>query len=134
MTNTNYTSLEISKLIHEKVPEVETEKKHLGVSNNTGTPWYYSWRIVPSEDGVDYPYNNGREQMCQAYTLNDVIRAIKVWGEKQEWGGQIYQGDDDKPRFVSQIEIVCHRLLEAYLPTLSMQGEEVERVIRDIFA
>lgn len=75
----------------------------------------------------------GYDECVYRFTLPDVIRAIKVYGEKQEWGGQIYQGDDGKPSFVSQIEIVCQHLLTAYLPSLSMQDPEVERVIREVF-
>lgn len=141
-----YTSLEISRLIQNKVPEVETGERYL---------WLYAHVEYAVENGTD---NDKEHPPITAYRLDDVLTCIRVWGDKQGWeeyvcsecgykvskygDGQCLRPDDqppycgvvliDGPHRVSPIYFHCNRLLTAYLADNGF-GERCERVIKSIF-
>ena len=153
-----YTSIELSRLIQSKVPEVETE--YGWTNEGHGDKWY----IVPRDQQYwDTYYSVSVEH--NAYRLDDVLRAIKVWGEKQGWKPTEYtigdsrvcliHGDEDLVDcdgteydpgglgcamcgdsigdLVYRDEYHCHRLLTAYIEDGLQFGERCERVIKSIF-
>lgn len=143
MTN-KYTSLELSRLIHSKVPNVETEKwwiwtdkknpQIILLSTVESERWRYKRHLL--FDGFH----------SRAYRLDDVLRAIQVWGEKQGLNRELryliegYCKDDEcnateeveVSEIVSEVEYHCHRLLTAYLADDGFD-ERTEEVIRSIF-
>ena len=158
-----YTSLEISRLIQSKVPNVETEKwwiwtdkknpQIILLSTVESERWRYKRHLL--FDGFH----------SRAYRLDDVLRAIQVWGEKQGWKPTEYtigdsrvcliHGDEDLVDcdgteydpgglgcamcgdsigdLVYRDEYHCHRLLTAYIEDGLQFGERCERVIKSIF-
>ena len=128
-----YTSIELSRLIQRKVPEVETE--YGWTNEGHGDKWY----IVPRDQQYwDTYYSVSVEH--NAYRLDDVLRAIKVWGEKQ---GKMGVCDTCGVENIKQCLCICagvedwdvwysHSLLAAYLADDGF-GERTEGVIRSIF-
>ena len=130
-----YTSLEISRLIQSKVPEVETEL------------WYpFSMSSVRQKKKLYTTTKRSSlyKEVCSfspAYRLDDVLRAIKVLGEKQGKMGVCSDcGAENIKRCACYKDVGVenwdvwhsHRLLTAYLADNGF-GERTERVIRDIF-
>lgn len=103
MTN-KYTSLELSRLIQSNVPEADMEEypRYCG-----GHTWYYE-----SDEGIheeceetaaviqEDEYCESASLVCEKtyprYRLDDVIQAIKVWGEKQGWKPTEYTIGDSR--------------------------------------
>lgn len=132
-----YTSLEISRLIQSKVPEVETEL-------------WYSFRMSSVYQKKKLYTTTQRYSLDEevysfypAYRLDDVLRAIKVLGEKQgkfdyvrDWRGvRVKNSETEVDEVVdgTEIEWQCHRLLTAYIEDGLQFGERCEGVIRSIF-
>lgn len=111
---TTYTSLEISKLIHVKVPKMEVTAWHIKppVDNN-----YY---ICTNErDWIGYPLI--WKLRINAYRLDDVLRAMNIlWKSSgRPFGWELARG---------------YELVESYLTSdCNLQDPKVEQVIRDIF-
>jgi hypothetical protein len=109
-----YTTLEVSRLIESKVPEVETGSAY--IYNPTNDTWIAvtGWS---KEDCDGVP----------RYRLDDCIRAIKVYGEKKYIGYN--------PLFITDILTTkCDRLLTAYLASdCNMADPRVSEVIIGIF-
>ena len=122
-----YTSIELSRLIQSKVPEVETGLWMLPSNNEAG------FSLEEERWNDDDP---------PALRLDDVLTCIRVWGEKQ---GKMGVCDCCGKENIKQCFCVSgdvgvenwdfwnsHRLLTAYLADNGF-GERTERVIRSIF-
>lgn len=131
----NYTSPEISKIIHECVPEVEIPRGQ----------WEQECEWVGGYDGHSRVTNE-----YPKYRLDDVMRAVKVWGEKQGYNELKWKCENYNPRANERgergcaslqceyagwkdVNELCHDLLTAFLPSLSMQSKEVEDIIKETF-
>lgn len=130
--NQQYTSLDISRLIHSKVPEVETD---FYWCNQTQTKNYGTievpWHIIYGHNGWI------SEVLVPAYRFDDCVRAIQVWGETNNKcrGCRLVDGfhEFDCPaNDANSIGVLCERLLTAYLAADGF-GERSEGVLRDIF-
>lgn len=104
MKITQYTSLPISRLIHDKVPEVETGAWSQEELNGEGV---MLGKKPNTADWMTY-------DAFPRYTLHDVLYAIKVLMQDEE-------------------EDECFDLLGAYLSDGLQFGEKSEKVIRNIF-
>ena len=137
MTN-HYTSIELARLIHGEVPEVETGAWYATFNpiGATGTVT----RITTDTNGVSEK-SFGTPRFVCAYRLDDVLRAIKVWGEKN---GKMRVCADCGAENIKKCHCYhdvgvenwdvwhSHRLLTAYLADNGF-GERTEEVIRSIF-
>lgn len=121
-----YTSLEISKLIYEKVPEVDIHKEQ----------WENECEWVGGYDGCSRVVNR-----YPKYRLDDVMRAVNVWGEKQgKLGVCNHCGAENKK------DCLCidggledwdvwtqHLVLSNYIADNLSFGEHSEKLLREIF-
>lgn len=150
MTN-QYTSLELSRLIQSKVPEVGTEKWYSYLSCGDGCKAHVHGQIILTDSKYSH-------DAVPAYRLDDVLRAIKVWGERKGnqcaycldsklmkcrkhrgsghyllpcvWctGSGDEKNNDGTPRWM----VDAQEVFTAYLADNGL-GERSEKVIRDIF-
>lgn len=129
MTPLPYTSLAMSRLIHERVPEVKTEQL-IGIDKDGRQCIGYDKKFT-----FEYPLKNfewATTETIETYPLyrfDDLIRAIKVLGEKDRW----WDGDF-MPEMPMTVNDYCHKLLTAYLSSdCNLQHPAVEKVIKQIF-
>lgn len=76
MNNSQHTSITLSKLIHKRLPELETEK------------WHWWDKVGGTYRGIhaESPNNpKGGWEFAPAYTFTDLFLVIKMLGEKEEW-------------------------------------------------
>lgn len=135
----SYTSLAVSKLIHEKVPEVETAHWW----NDDGLVYLrFDRSMVGIEEQLLFKKSSfGNSEFYPAYTLADVIKAIKVLGEKKEdWikrdemtakTTRMAGGNMSEKQRVYHMK--CEDFISAYLPSLSLQDPQVEKFLTNLF-
>jgi len=117
LTMTKHTSLKSSRIISTALPELESEYVHC---LNKGDKYY-----GVLQGGGFY------EEEYPALTLQELIDAIQLWGEKCGW--------EDVPCDVSDTAMCSgalpeqHRLLDIYLKTKDLSSEEIDSFIRNTF-
>jgi len=120
---TQHTSLTASKIISKALPELESEKS-----------WDYSKTVtrhnVPEnekhwiEGAYEYRLQpNGKR--IPRLSLQELIDAIQLWGEKCGWDSIVYSGISTKKR--------QHQLLDIYLKTKDLSSKEVDSFISNTF-
>jgi hypothetical protein len=117
MNTSQHTSLTLSKLIHERVPELETEK------------WHWWDKVGGTYRGMhaESPNNpKGGWEYAPAYTFTDCLRAIQMLGEKQV---------KEAMTNMRAIDTTArqHDLLHAYLSDSLTIGENTERYLTSLF-
>ncbi len=108
--NTQHTSLALSKLIHERVPELETTDAYPIYATQVGS------EEVKLLLGGAYA-----TEVAPAYTFTDLLRAVQMLGEKEGLGDY------------TDIENEQHNILGNYLIDNLTIGENTEKYLTSLF-
>jgi hypothetical protein len=124
---TTYTTLEVSRLIASKVPEVETDFAWI----RKGITWMLAYKTELGDyvSTLGTHHHAGIEEKLTAYRLDDAIRAIKVYGEKEGWWVV-----DTASAYDSRVIEESLNLVQAYLASdCNMADPMVGEVLISIF-
>lgn len=134
-------SLEISKLIHEAVPEVAV-KAPLYCGGHT---WYDFNKEGTFEECAEKEPVIGEDHYCgsaslvcekvyPAYDLHSLFRAIKALGEKRGWKSEEELSSARRMGWNSTVQALQHRLLALLIPCdFNLQDPKVEDFIKQLF-